>query len=802
MIYQLKIAWRTLVHGMLYTLISILGLTLGIGMCMLMATVVLDELSYDRHWSRSADVYRVLSMDTHGTQYGQQKGGAVLAGLAPELKRNFSEVEEYSELYVSPINLKIKKEDSHPIKAIALYTDSAVHQLLDIQLIEADNVTPTGDVNKVIISEKLARSYFPGNNPVGQTIYDLPQYQENANEYLVVGVMQDLPSNTHLRADLVMLKNRQEQELRTDDRGIRVRHYLLLKAGTDPILFTQKINRWYKNYVTNDKPQQFELQPIRDSYLKSDFPAYQVIRGNIQHTYIFSGVAVLLLFMACINFVNLTTARASSRLKETGVRKVLGASKGNLIRQFLMESLLTFGISAVLAVALYFGGLPLVEKFIDHPLQTTLWSAWPYYLGTFGLVLLVSLLSGLYPAWFISGVRASEGLNGLLKTQRSKPSKLREILVITQFGLSILILVSMLVVQGQVQYMKSKDTGIDTNGLVSINHVSFDSKADALKHELDKQANILSHSMSSWAPTDGAGYMVGSIDDPRNPGQKTDIWYIAGEANLAETLGLKLKEGRLLSPSLATDAIDANDFDAEINATRPCIITASTAHLLDIHTLNNGIKNNKLLPVGIVADFNSESLHKALMPTVIVGYRDPSHGALLVRTIPGTEAKVMQDIAGIWKAFYPDKLLDMAIVQETLESQYKAEEKVQQLLSGFSVLTLALAALGIFGLIVNSVSLRTKEIGIRKVLGASVSGIVTLLSMDFVKLVLIAIFVASPIAWWVMSNWLEDFAYRIEIQWWMFAVAGGVAVAIALLTVCFQAIKAAVANPVESLRDE
>lgn len=802
--HNIKIAFRTLLKGRLYTLINILGLALGMSSCLLIGTVVFDELSYDKHWSLATDTYRLLSIRQDGGDY-TRKGGTVYAGLAPSLKKTFPEVVDYSELYTAKTHFKINKTDQLPLDAEVLHADSSVHRLLDIALITHDDLTPAGDIKKIIISEQFSKTHFAGVDPLGLRIYDVPQYGDKANEYVIAGVMKDLPTNTHLRADMVLLNEREELALNEGQGSMRfARHYLLLREGTDPIAFERKINNWYRNAYSEDKAVQFALQPMADIYLKTDFSAYQPVKGNIQHSYIFSAVAILLLLIACINYINLSAARASSRIKDTGIRKILGASRRYIMTQSLLESLLTFGIAACLAVLSYQLILPSLERFIGHPLAFSFAAGWSYLSAAVLVFLSICLFSGLYPAWLVSGFHAVGNINQALRGQSAAGRQwLREGLVIIQFAIAIAILVSMLVVRQQVDFLKTKDVGFNTEGLLSINHVSWDGKSTALKAELEKNPDILSMSFSNWLPTDGAGTMVRTMEDPRNPSDQIDVWYIDAEPSMAKTLGLRLKEGRLLDSALPGDAITANDFEAEEAVLRPCLMTASTAHLFhQTIGLNQRFQNAQVIPVGIVEDFNSESLHKATVPTVIVGYRDPAYGALLIRSRPGAEHRVMRAIATAWKSHYPDKLFDMQLVKETLAKQYRAEEKLQQLFGTFSLLTMLLAALGIFGLIVHSTSLRTQEIGIRKVLGATVSGIVAMLSKDFVKLVVIAVVIASPIAWWAMNTWLEDFAYRIDIQWWVFALAGAAAVGIALLTVSWQAIRAAVANPVDSLRDE
>ncbi|MFB2119082.1 ABC transporter permease [Parapedobacter sp. 2B3] len=800
--YALKIAIRGLKKGKLYTVIHVFGLTLGITACLLIGTVVIDELSYDKQWSRSADTYRLLSIREGGGAYSQ-KGGTVYAGLAPALKQHFPEVEDYSEVYPVPAHLKIGKTDPLPLEATMLHADTAALRLLDISLLAHEDLNPAGGINKIILSESFSRIHFGGRNPLGERIYDVPQYGEHAQEYIIAGVMKDIPPNTHLRADMILLKERQEHALAKDGQGPGMRyarHYLLLREGTDPRQFEQKISSWYARFTENDK-MQFALQPMADIYLKTDFPAYQLVKGNIQHSYIFAAVAALLLLIANINYINLSTARASSRLKETGVQKILGASRKRILLQSLLESLLIFSMAGCLAALCYQLAFPAMERFIGYPLAFSFTAAGPYFACALIAFFSICLFSGLYPAWLVSGFRAVGTMQQVLKTGKAGQGWLRKSLVVAQFAISIAILVAMLIVQQQVAFLKTRDVGFGTEGLLSVNHVSWDNKSEALRNELLRNPAIQSLSFTNWLPTDGAGPMLNSIPDPQDPTEQIELWYIDGEPNMAQTLGLRLSEGRFLDPANMGDAIQANDFEA-MDGLRPCLMTASTARLLQVSELNRPLQKAGIIPVGIVEDFNSESLHKQTVPTVIVGYRDPAYGALLIRTQPGMETAVMRDIAAVWKELYPEKLFDIKVVTETLAHQYAAEEKLQKLFRTFSLLTMLLATMGIFGLVVHTLGLRVKEIGIRKVLGASVMGIAGLLSKDFVKLVCAAMVIASPIAWWAMNKWLEDFAYRIGIQWWVFVAAGLTAVIVALVTVGWQAIRAAAANPVDSLRDE
>lgn len=799
----IKIAIRTLRKEKLYTLIHIIGITLSITACLLIGTVVIDELSYDKQWNRSADTYRLLTFREDGGVYAQKMAN-VYAGLAPTLKQNFPEVEEYSDISPNTISLKINEADELPIKATILLADTAVYKLLDIKLIDQEDLMPTGDIPKIILSESFCKTHFRNKNPLGQRIYDMPKYDNESNTYLVAGIMKDIPSNTHLRSDMVMLLNRKEKLLTKNRQGPGMqyaRHYIMLRKGTDPQQFEHKINDWYQQFTDIDKKVRFGLQPMADIYLKTDFPAYQPIKGNIQHSYMFSAVAILLLLIACINYVNLSTAQASSRVKETGMKKILGASRRNILIQSLLESLLIFSIAGTLAFICYQLVIPKLEYFIGHPLAFRFLTHWTYFAYAIGAFLLICLFSGLYPAWLVSGFQSTGNIQSILREGKNRQGWLRPGLVVLQLSISIIVLIATLVVQQQISFLKTKDIGFDTDGLLSIDYVSWDNKSNTLRIELLKNSAILSTSFTYWLPT-VPGMEMKLLRTPGKSYNETELWYIDGEPNMAQTMGLTLKKGRFLDTDRLGDAVQADEIIPGSDSLRPCLITASTARLLEIDTLNQPFPEAGIIPVGIVEDFHSESLHKQTVPTVIRAYRDPSAGALLIRTQPGEEQNAMSYIASVWKELYPNKHFDIQLVRETLAKQYEAEEKLYHLFQIFSLLTMLLAIMGILGLVVHALRLRVQEIGIRKVLGASVINITTMLSKDFVKLVLLAIIIASPIAWWFMNKWLENFAYRIEIPWWIFVLSGATALFITLSTVGYRAMKAAKTNPVDSLRDE
>jgi putative ABC transport system permease protein len=367
----------------------------------------------------------------------------------------------------------------------------------------------------------------------------------------------------------------------------------------------------------------------------------------------------------------------------------------------------------------------------------------------------------------------------------------------------------MLIVQRQLKFIENSDVGFDKNNLVSIGYVSWDGKGATFRNEVAAISGVQDASITSWIPSNGAGYMSREIDDPNRPGSKINAWYISGDIHLASTIGLRLKSGRFLSSNFSTDAMNEDSLREHdekkyntLSEVRPAIITETTARTLDLKSLDSPLTSVKIVPVGIVSDFHNQSFHNQLGPTILVAESNPQYGGMLIRVDPGAAQRVTTSIRNLWQTMYPNKLLDVNWVDDLLAKQYETERKLNQLFTFFSILSMVLASLGIFGLVVHAAQQRVKEIGVRKVLGASVSSIFTLLSGEFVRLIFVALIIASPVAWYLMSKWLENFSYRISIGPWIFVIAGLTTIVAALVTVSFQSIKAALANPAKSLRDE
>ncbi len=797
-----KIAWRTIARDRTYSAVNIAGLTFGLCASLLAGTVAMDELSYDKFWSRSDDLYKVITLSEMGDGVFK-KFPAAPVGLGYALKENFPEMEEFSAISSAKVHFRIGKNDAGVIASDLVIADTNALKLLDLKAVSGHLTPFTAGYKNLLITQRFREKYFKDENPVGKIIQDVPSWSNEPQSYIITAVIRDLPSNTHLRTEAIALEEPSHRHDLTKEgiSGLRSVYYLL-KPGTDAQAFSVKINAWFHDFVQNPNfsNYRFDLQPVAEIYLHSDFNDGLMAKGNIRTVYILIGIGGLLLLIACINFINLSLARAIKRLKETGVRKILGAQRRQLIVQFVAESILYFAISAGLAIGLYVLAIPVAESFLRHDLANTLFSNIPAFALTVVLILVISAVTGAYPAWLLSGVKPANTLRGrLAQSLVLNTGSIRNALVVMQFAISIVVLAALWTVRHQLHFLDSKDIGYEKDNLLHIDRRSWDGKGQTFKSELKKLPGISAVSIADWDPADGrTSFLNNDLEHPLQEGRKMSAYFIEADFDFAQTMGFGLHAGRYLDAVRGTDVYNTQNY----HNSRSALVTASTATLLGISEL--GIPVPKLgFPVaGILKDFHRESLHHSLGPVFILGKNDPDYADMFIRILPGMEMQARESLEQLWKTFYPHHPLKAQWVRDILRRQYEAEQRQQVLVSFFSGLMLFLSAMGIFGLIAHATEQRVREIGVRKVLGASVLSIVRLFSADYIKLVCLAILIASPVAWWAMNKWLENFAYRIDTEWWIFAATGLGALAIALLTVSWQAIRAAMANPVESLRKE
>ncbi len=806
-----KIAWRNIGKNKTFSFINIIGLTLGLSTFLLIYTVVFDELSYDRFWEKSKELYKANQIITINDV--ETKIPYTPVALGTELKERFPEVQAFSivdpgHLYIQP---ETQVEQAFSIETLSV--DTSFLTMFDIKGIGGQPVSFIFGTQNLVITEALRNKYFRNENPVGKTINDVSSSSGEPAPYLITAVINDIPQNTHLRTEALVIKAPKPAYLVKGKGFAAGTVYYQLKEGTNVSMFSEKVSKWYANHMEEKTgAPKFSFQPIQDIYLNSDFDINQKIKSKKVNLVIFSAIGVLLLIIGCINFINLTTAKALQRLKETGIRKVLGAGRNTLVKQFLTESFLFFSIAAIAAIMLYFIMLPATERFIGHGLTYTLQSKWLFMLSTILGIWLLSAVTGIYPAWVLSGLNPSDTLrNRLSLSTFLGAEQLRKGLVVVQFVIAIVVLLSLIVIDNQIKFINQKGLGYNKENLLYIKPSGRLKMMPVLKAELKKIPGVLSVGASIWNPTnDFLGGMT--IKNPKNPTQDISLRVGLSDLDFAETAGLKFLQGRYPSEQYGTDRNDINRSDRNKKSKTPdsiqtrrldnVLLTKHTAHLLGVTAINNPIPGTDMNPIGIVEDFYVQSLHHSLDPMVIMLLDNLDGGGIYIRTEARKETQVLNGLHAVWGKLFPGKPVEALWVDESVRQLYDSEYKQQTLISIFGSIMLILSALGVLGLIIHSTEQKTKEIGIRKVMGASVTQITVMLSRSFIGLVIIAILVASPTAWWAMNKWLQDFAYRTEIKWWMFVLAGGIAILVALITVSFQTIKAAIANPVESLRTE
>jgi len=796
-----KTAIRTLKKNLGFTAINVLGLSVGLATCLLIVFYVVDELSYDKYNTKADRIYRV-SLEA-GLNGHEGKYSTTEAPLQAALKDNFPEIEKITRmvnkdgLFMSPQKFSVKKGNENVQEKNVVFTESSLFDVFTLPMISGEPAKALDDPHSAVITESTAKKYFNKTDVVGQmlTINDTSLYK-------ITGVIKDIPSQSHFNYDFFLSFSSLPESKVTSWGYSGMHNYLLLKPGTDVKGLQSRIaqlqiknSREPKTWTSNGNYFRTILTPLRDIHLKSNYEYELEKGGSMQYVYIFSVIAVFILVIACVNFMNLSTARSSNRAKEVGVRKVLGSAKKNLVAQFLTESVLVTLISTIVALVLAILLMPLFNQMAGKQLGFTLGSLTWLIPSLLISTVVIGLLAGSYPAFFLSAFQPIDVLKGKVSAGL-KGGFLRSFLVVFQFSISIFLIIGTLVIYNQLSFIQNKDLGFDrTQVLVVKNANVLGKQAKVLKDELKQLPGVTNVSMSSYQPTGEERLKTGLFPD-RTIDIKKDVlseFWLADDSYIP-TMGVKLIAGRNFSRQLASDssAIIVNEsFVKKFGWKDP--INKS------VFRFSFGLQEYHV--VGVVKDFNFESLKHEITPLALV-YGE-NNGAINVRLRTANLKSLMAQVEGKWKQFSPNQQFSYSFMDADFDATYRTEQQVGTLFISFSTLAILIACLGLFGLAAYAAEQRTKEIGIRKVLGASVSGIVGMLSMDFIKLVIISILLASPLAWWAMDKlFLQNFAYRTQMHWWVLSIAGAIAILIAFVTISFQAIKAALANPVKSLRSE
>ncbi len=798
-----KVAFRNLWKNKGFSAINILGLASGLAVCLLIVLYVVDELSYDKYNKNADRIYR-LDADIY---FNNTTAIFAVAPdpLAPTLKREYPAVEEMTRVNFQK-DILVKKGDQNVPDENCAYADSTFFKVFTIPMIEGDPSTALKEPNSIVIDETTAKKYFNRTDVVGKYLYI-----DNNTNCKITGVIKDIPKQSHFHFHFIRPRGKDNDSWLSNNTF----NYILVKPGVSRAEMQKDVNATVNKYIGRDLEQQlhsslkdlqskgnhftYHLMPLTDIHLHSNKQYEMEANGDVTYVYIFSVIAVFILLIACVNFMNLSTARSANRAKEVGIRKVVGSLRTNLITQFLTESVLLSFFSLVLAILIAALLLPLFNQLaVKHMSVTTLFSTWLFPL-MIGLVFIVGCLAGSYPAFYLSSFQPVQVLKGKV-AKGFKNSWLRSGLVVFQFFISIILIIGTLVVYNQLSYIRNKKIGYNRDQVLVVHNI-YNLEANRKLYR-DQLLNIpgVVNATEGDVPIGNGFDNVGWFRDPTFNASKAVVlnnFYV--DEHYIPTMGMKMKEGRNFSKDFPTDssAIILNEAAVKILGFKDPF--KETLYRPYFHN-DGSITASPYHVIGIVKDFNFNSLHQTIAP-VVMNLAD-NYGSVAVRVDPKNITGLIKGIQNTWNTLAPGKPFNYTFLDADFNNIYTAEQQTGKLFITFAIFAIFIGCLGLFGLVTYAAEQRTKEIGVRKVLGASVGGIVAMLSKDFAKLVLIASVIAFPVAWWTMHKWLQSFAYRTNISWWVFIAAGAAAILIALITVSFQAIKAAIANPVKSLRTE
>lgn len=770
----------------MYSFINIFGLTIGMTAAFFIFIWVKNEFSYDRYHQDAELIYRLTSYD----EVNKEKSDRTPYLLGEELGKQLPEIQSFTRIRpitgkvpTVQINQEVFKEKS------AAYVDENWFAMFHFDFIQGSSESFNRQLYSVIISESKAKKYFGKIDVIGETL------GVDGVDYSVQGVIKDAPPNSSFHYDFYMTVAARHADAfwkKFDNEGLRnaYRTYIKLRPNASSSKIVEQANLIFRQ--GNRNTTTFSLLKLKDTHFESDTGMSDLKHGDSKMSYILLLIGILLLSIACINYVNLTTARASSRIKEVGIQKVVGAERSQLFFQFIIESGLLTLTSLAATLVLVYSCLPFFNRFVDNQFAFSLFdsSLWQ----VMGLTLFCTLLlTSIYPAILLSSFKPLSLVGG--KTLKGGNNGiLRRSLVVTQFVISIALIIGTIVIYGQMKFVNKQYSNYEKAQVFSF-LVPFN-EAKGRQRESMKQELLANSSVQEIAE----GFSLINIYNPEGPfdwdGHNSDIHYtinlLGAGPNYDKVLNLTMKEGGWFMPNSTNDE---NNFILNETAIAELGIRQPAVGQRFVHGEDVGVI------VGVVQDFHFLGMREKIAPMVFTN-NSFYLNSFILKSAAGRQIEARETAEQVFKRFFPNQPFNYQFISDELDQLYRADYKVASMITTFSLLAIFLSCMGLLGLATFIAESRNKEIGIRKVLGASVGGIVKLLSSDFVKLVVIAIFIATPIAWWMMDHWLQDFAYRIEIQWWMFMLAGLIALGITLITVSFQAVKSAMANPVDSLRDE
>jgi len=802
----LKTAFWFLLKNKSFSLINVIGLAIGTLCCLYILLYVEDQYSYDKHQNHAGDIYRITaSLSVPGDKHNIS---ACSPPIAPAMKRDFPEVQQFTRV-VTDFNagkhlLRYKEKLVYEDKPV--YVDSTFFDVFTYHFTSGNAKNVLSEPYSLVMLKPTAEKLFGNEDPVGKVI----EIDDNngKNDYKVTGVVDESLGKSHLRANMFITMNSggMGEFIRQNNSwgGNNLTYsYVKLRPRADDAALEKKLPAFLNKYGGQQlkdvgMEKILHLQPLSSIHTTTVYEKDLSKSVEPSFLYILLLIAILIQVIACINFMNLSTARASRRAKEVGVRKVVGAERSDLMKQFMSESFLLSLISVLIALPLLLLTLPALNQITQAGIHISMFANYRLWLLLGGIIAITGLIAGSYPAFYLSAFEAIKVIKGNF-TSHISATGVRRSLVVFQFALSIILIAGIIVIYSQLNYIQHKDLGFDRNQKLVFSFYTQDTrnKIDGFSNDLRQLSEVkavgrANNYLSQVVFNDYPVYLAGE-----NPANATDVQNMSTDENFVKANGIKIISGR-----------DFHLYDTGkvlVNETvlRRLGLKPEQAPGTKLYTQFPGVPEFNREIAGVMKDFNFNSLHDEVKPLMFI-YSDPQPymSNLTIATESKNYQALLSKIEALWHKDFPSAPFDYKFLDLEVQKQYETEVTLSKIINSFTIMAILISCLGLFGLAAFSAEQRKKEIGVRKVLGASVSGLVALLSKDFLKLVGIAILIATPVAWWAMNKWLQAFAYRVEIGWWMFVLAGCIAIIIAMITISFQAIRAAIANPVKSLRTE
>lgn len=784
----LKIAFRNFRKNPGYSFINVLGLAIGLS-CFIMITAYISyELSFDQSNEKADRTYRVVHQQPDNFFLGTNHFAVTPAPLEKAIRADFSEVEEATTIGKRSLFMSVDGRAFHEKGIIA---SPSFFDVFTFPLRDGNPKTALASPSSIVLTKDLAKKLFGDEDPMGKTITS-----NDDKEFRVSGLIEEVPENSHFSFDYVTPASSDENYVRNKEewRNSGWYTYIVLKEGADATQLQAKLPEFISTYSPNN--YKYYLQALTDIHLHSQINSEFSANNNIKYIYLFAGIALLVLLLAMINYMNLAVAQSIRRTKEVGLRKVIGAKRGQLIAQFLSESMLVAFLALFLALFLSELALPLFDGLVEGPLGLSYLQEPQFMAMIFGCTFIAALISGSYPAFFATRLQPRKALKGGQEKGRTR-SNLRNLLIVGQFAASIILVICSIVIYQQLSYIQTTEMGYDREHILtlSIQDDEIERQINAIRQELLKDPRIIAAATSDQLPNNiAAQTVIQGWEGSGDPEQELPIYITGVDNHFTELYDMELLKGRNFSSEISSDTTQGAYL---LNETAVKAlgwnIDAAVGRSFSAWAGDGTV-------VGVVKDFNMHSVHMQIQPLTM--YLEPSNFRFISLKLQQTDLPETVDFVTETMSDFSNYPVSYSFLDDVFDQQYKTENRLGEIVGYFTLLALFIAMLGLLGLVAYTAEQRTKEIGIRKVLGATVANIVGLLSKDFLKLVIIGFIIAVPIAWYAMNQWLADFAYKIEIGPGIFLLAGGLALLIALATVSWQSIRAALANPVDSLRSE